>query len=327
MNHVGAEFILPASFYPASAIGSALYTRQTTMLPEPHETGYFITVPPDVRLHVVTAGPHQGRPLIFLHGFPEFWWSWRFQLRFFADKGYRVIAPDIRGFNFSDKPAAGYDPQTLAGDVVALMDDMHIESATIIGSDYGGIVAYTTAILHPARVNALVTLNALHPALWPIPSVSGKVGVRIFWLMGRLGHALGKPALNVVNQTLGVGWVMHLLAVNRKAWPQTVRASYSEAFRRSSGTATHYARDSTSWFYRYVPDDLRVSQPVLVLWSKNDVTAPLFWITRSITETIPQAELQVIDQAGHWLQQEQPEAVNEAMLQFLSRHHAADPTD
>ena len=296
------------------------------MLPEPHETGYYVNVASDVRLHVVAAGPHDGAPLIFLHGFPEFWWCWRFQLRFFADKGYRVIAPDMRGFNYSDKPGTGYDPQTLAGDVVGLLDDMQYESAMLIGGDYGGIVAYATTILHPARVRGLVTMNALHPALWPIRRVSGKVGVRMFYLLGKMAHALGNPALKAVNQTIGLGWVMHLLAANREAWPQNVRAAFSDAFRRSAGTATHYALDATDWFYHHVPDDLTVTQPLLVLWSKNDVTAPLWWITRSIAETLPQAELQIIDRAGHWLQQEQPEAVNEAIFNFLSRHYATNST-
>jgi pimeloyl-ACP methyl ester carboxylesterase len=156
--------------------------------------------------------------------------------------------------------------------------------------------------------------------------VSGPLGVRVFLMLGKSGHMLGKPALNAVNQTIGVGWVMHLLAANRKAWPQPVRVAFSAAFRRSAGTATHYARDATDWFYHHVPDDLNVNQPLLVLWSKNDITAPLFWITRSIAQTLPQAEISIINRAGHWLQQEQSEAVNEAISQFLGRHHAADST-
>ena len=116
-----------------------------------------------VRLHYVAAG--EGRPVILLHGFPEFWYGWRSQIGPLVDSGFRVTAPDQRGYNTSDKPReiSAYNLDILADDVAALMESIGVERAAIVGHDWGGIVAWWVAARHPERVERLAVLNAPHP--------------------------------------------------------------------------------------------------------------------------------------------------------------------
>ena len=95
-----------------------------------------------IALHVVLAGPASGKPLILLHGFPEFWFAWRRQIDHFVSAGYRVIVPDQRGYNLSDKPAgiANYSIDLLARDVVGVLDTVAASKAFVVGHDWGAAV-------------------------------------------------------------------------------------------------------------------------------------------------------------------------------------------
>jgi pimeloyl-ACP methyl ester carboxylesterase len=122
-----------------------------------------------IRLHVAQAGPDRTgeRPLVvLLHGFPEFWWSWRYQLTDLAAAGFRVVAPDLRGYGASDKPPRGYDAPTLAADIAGLIRALGERTATIVGHDWGGHLAWTLAALHPSLVERIVVVSAPHPLRW-----------------------------------------------------------------------------------------------------------------------------------------------------------------
>src|SRR5207253_9158857 len=109
--------------------------------------------------------PENGPLVILLHGFPEFWYGWRAQIDFLVGAGYRVIVPDQRGYNVSDKPKsiAAYNLDLLAKDVIGLIDAAGRERATVIGHDWGAAVAWWTAIKYPDRLDKLVILNVPHP--------------------------------------------------------------------------------------------------------------------------------------------------------------------
>lgn len=113
------------------------------------------------RFHVVEAGT--GPLVLFLHGFPEFWWAWQHQLRAVSDAGFRAVAVDMRGYGASDKPPRGYDGYTMAGDVAGLIRALGERSAVLVGSGYGGMVAWTTAAFHPRQVRRMITVGAAHP--------------------------------------------------------------------------------------------------------------------------------------------------------------------
>jgi pimeloyl-ACP methyl ester carboxylesterase len=116
-----------------------------------------------IRLHVAECG-RPGAPLVvLLHGFPEFWWTWRHQLPALADAGFRAVAVDLRGYGDSDKPPRGYDLWTLAGDVAGLVRALGEPSARIVGHGWGGMIGWTVTALHPRLVAALAVLAAPHP--------------------------------------------------------------------------------------------------------------------------------------------------------------------
>src|SRR5215471_5192937 len=117
----------------------------------------------DQRMHYLEAG--EGPLIVLLHGFPEFWYGWRRQIRPLAAAGFRVIAPDLRGYNLSSKPAgvSAYNSDGLAADIRGLIRERGAESALLAGHDWGGTVAWTIAMTHPEVVDRLAILNAAHP--------------------------------------------------------------------------------------------------------------------------------------------------------------------
>jgi pimeloyl-ACP methyl ester carboxylesterase len=114
-----------------------------------------------IRLHAAEAG--RGPLVLLLHGFPQFWWAWRAQLTAVADAGFRVVAPDLRGYGASDKPPRGYDLPTLSADIAALVKALGERDAVVVGHDWGGLLAWTTAVLHPRTVRRLVVVSMAHP--------------------------------------------------------------------------------------------------------------------------------------------------------------------
>ena len=117
----------------------------------------------DIRLHYVEAG--DGPLVLLLHGFPEFWYGWRLQIHPLAAAGFRVVAPDLRGYNLSSKPGevAAYDTDRLTADIRGLIQELGAKSALLAGHDWGGTVAWDTAMNHPEVVDRLAILNAAHP--------------------------------------------------------------------------------------------------------------------------------------------------------------------
>ena len=116
-----------------------------------------------VRLHAAEAG--NGPLVLLLHGFPQFWWTWRSQLNALADAGFRAVAPDLRGYGASDKPPRGYDLPTLSADVAALVRALGEQDAVVVGHDWGGLLGWTMATMHPRTVRRLVVLSMAHPRL------------------------------------------------------------------------------------------------------------------------------------------------------------------
>jgi pimeloyl-ACP methyl ester carboxylesterase len=117
-----------------------------------------------IRLHVAEAGA--GPLVVLIHGFPEFWWSWRHQLTAIADAGFHVVAPDLRGYGASDKPPRGYDAPTLAADLAGMVRALGERDALVVGHDWGGHLAWSMAALHPTVVRRLVAVSAPHPLRW-----------------------------------------------------------------------------------------------------------------------------------------------------------------
>lgn len=116
-----------------------------------------------IRFHVAECGPPGGPLVVLLHGFPEFWWSWRHQLVALGAAGFHAVAPDLRGYGASDKPPRGYDAYTLSADVAGLVRALGARQADVVGHDWGGALAWSCATLHPALVRRLVVVGCPHP--------------------------------------------------------------------------------------------------------------------------------------------------------------------
>ena len=136
-----------------------------------------------INLHVLQDGPESGPLVILLHGFPEFWWGWRGQIEPIAQAGFRILIPDQRGYNLSDKPKGvnAYRVSTLAADVAGLMDAMGHEKTFLVGHDWGAAVAWEVAIRYPQRLEKLGILNVPHPDIMQKFLLSNMHQVRKSW--------------------------------------------------------------------------------------------------------------------------------------------------
>lgn len=295
-----------------------------------------------VRLHCAVAG--QGPLVVLLHGFPESWASWRHQIAALAPH-FRVVAPDLRGYNESEKPesVSAYALPELVGDVAGLVTAFGERQAVVVGHDWGGAIAWTAAMERPEIVRRLVILNCPHPALFirhlhenprqllrsaymlafQIPWLPERVlGLRRGWL---IAEAVRRSSVRRDTMTPEV-----LEAIRDAASrPGALRAglNYYRALRRRPDAPTAYPR----WLRRFLWGDRppagvretladwpKVTAPTLVIWGENDVA-----LDRRLTlgmEALVAGPLQVkyIPLCGHWVQQEQPEVVNGHLLDFLS---------
>lgn len=129
----------------------------------------------DLRTHVALAGPDDGPPVVLVHGWPQHWWSWREVIPALAAAGRRVIAPDLRGHGWTDKPSGGYDKEGMAGDLLALLDALSLQDGiTWVGHDWGGYIGFLVALRAPGRLQRMLSLSIPHlwarrdPRLFPV---------------------------------------------------------------------------------------------------------------------------------------------------------------
>jgi pimeloyl-ACP methyl ester carboxylesterase len=271
-----------------------------------------------VSLHVARAGPADGPLVILLHGFPDFWYGWRRQIGPLAAAGYCVLAPDQRGYHFSEKPrdVRAYALDELAGDVVALIEASGRTSAVLVGHDWGGVVAWHVATRHPDRVDRLAILNAPHPAvilrhLWTRPTQTLRswyvFALQVPWLpeLGLRGFG-GRPLAELLRRTSRPGTFSDDdLAQYRRAWeqPGAMRAMvnwYRAGLRSPSGQ----------------PPRPRVRAPVLILWGVKDPALSTD-LARASLALCDQGRLEFYDDASHWLPHEEPERINRRLLAFF----------
>ncbi len=270
-----------------------------------------------VRLHVRIAGPEDGPLVMLLHGFPEGAYGWRHQIPYLASKGYRVWAPDLRGYGSSDKPerVAAYGLDVLADDVVGLIDAAGRRQAIVVGHDWGGVLAWHLARRVPERVSKMVVLNAPHPSVMRAHLRSNPAQFRRSlyvlafqlpllpeWRLGREdGHALARA----------------LVATSR---PGTFTEDDLAAYRRSWRAPNGY-RAMLDWYraaLRRPPArsaDARIAVPTLLIWGAQDHALGREMAAPSI-ERCEDGRLVFIEDATHWVQHERPERVNASIKAF-----------
>jgi epoxide hydrolase 4 len=280
----------------------------------------------DVRLHYVEAG--DGPLVVLLHGFPEFWFSWRAQIPALAAAGFRVVAPDMRGYNLSSRPAgvAAYDLDLLAGDIRNLIRELGAESSFLVGHDWGAAVAWSTAMNHPEVVERLAILNGPHARRFlqglRTPRQLAKSWYMFFfqlpWLAERLARA---------GRWWGLRYPFEHDARPGAFTPEDIDA-YVEAWSQP-GAATTMINYYRALFrqppWRAEARIRTVRAPTLVIWGERDrhLGAELAEPDR---DDVPNLERVVrLPGASHWVQHDEPERVAQLLIEFFAPAPAEAP--
>ncbi|MDQ3616360.1 MAG: alpha/beta hydrolase [Actinomycetota bacterium] len=301
-------------------------TRSVIAAPGPWRHRYLAAN--GARFHVAESLPASGgdAPLVLLlHGFPEFWWSWRAQLPVLAKADYRAVAMDLRGYGGSDKPPRGYDPFTLAGDVSGVIKALGARSAALVGHGWGGYVGWATSALHPQEVSMLCAVSAPHPQAMLRDLRSGR-------RMRALQHIVSMQVPMVPEWRLSDparGFLRsHLTSWSSpdSSFPDddTV-AAYQQAL--SLWPAPHCALEYHRWLVRSrLRSDGRrfnqvmaapTSQPVCTIHGTDDPALAANTSARSAQHVRGTFSHQLVARAGHFPHEEQPEAFNDVLLGWL----------
>src|SRR5918998_1690848 len=278
----------------------------------------------DVRLHYVEAG--EGPLGLVLHGVPQFWYQWRNQVPALVEAGFRVVAPDMRGYNLSDKPPGvrAYRVEQLARDVERLILACGERTADVIGHDWGAITAWIAAMRHPDRVGRLAILNVPHPARFLDGLLNSMQLLRssymFFFQIPRLPEAVIRAGDFALLQS-----VFRIDPMRPGAFTAGVIERYVAAMAQPG------ALTATLNYYRALlrsPREVgalleRIEAPVLVIWGERDrslsrrlADPPRLWVPNLL-------RVERLREASHWVAEDRPQEVNSLLLDFLSNPLAA----
>ena len=286
-----------------------------------------------VRLHYVTAG--KGPLILFLHGFPEFWYEWKNQLLDFG-KDHQAVAPDLRGYNLSDKPTEldQYRMATLVEDVRALADRLsHKKKFVLVAHDWGGAVAWSFAIAHPDYLEKLVIINAPHPGVFArlLTSDPAQQKASQYMLMFRSDKAEKMLSDNnyagLVGAVLGAGLKSGAFTEEDKqayikAWSQPGALTGGLNYYRANHVGPPApAKDgdpkvASTGNFAVDPTALMVKVPTLVIWGEKD-TALLTQNLDGLDQFVPQLTIKRIPDGTHWVIHEKAAEVNGDIREFL----------
>ncbi|MBD2098025.1 alpha/beta hydrolase [Trichocoleus sp. FACHB-591] len=273
-----------------------------------------------IRLHCVTQG--EGDLVVLLHGFPEFWYSWRYQIPVLA-RHFKVVVPDLRGYNDSDKPEHGYDLDTLSADIQGLIENLGYVRAHVVGHDWGGVIACHLAQRFPHYLDRLAILNAPHPQRFIQELASNLDQMRRSWYF----FAFQVPGLPewVIQQNLK-NFVQDFFrgqAIRKGAFTAEDTQMYEAALSKPGvlAAALKYHRQLFSWqsLLRSWQSPELITVPTLILWGEEDAL-----LGSKLTEgleafMVGPFKLKFVPHCGHWIQQEAPQTVNRELLSFLQQ--------
>jgi len=293
----------------------------------PVSDGQRVEVAPGITLHYASCG-RRGAPLmLFLHGFPEFWYCWKDLMPAFADRWF-AVAPDLRGFNLSSKPAevAAYRAPALIGDVEGLIRALGYERAVVVAHDWGGALAWSLAIARPALVEKLVILNAPHPVPFQRALASDPEQQRASQYMNWLRRpgAEGPLAENDFQRLevffVGMGgaeWFRgEVRAAYHRAWGQPGALTGGCNYYRASPLYPPAGDDPGAARLALREEDFVVRVPTLVVWAERD-TALRPVLLDGLERLVPDLRIERLPDATHWLVHEQPEAIVASIRRFL----------
>jgi pimeloyl-ACP methyl ester carboxylesterase len=273
-----------------------------------------------IRMHTVESGPEDGPVVIFLHGFPEFWYGWRKQIGFFAEQGYRVVVPDQRGYNLTGKPVAiaAYQMRALMQDVVELVAVLGAGKVYLVGHDWGGAVAWGLAAFHPHLLHRVAIINMPHPTVMH-ETLRTRLGqLRRSWYV----FFFQLPLLPQWLISLGRYYMMRR-SLRKTSLPSTFSDEdlrhYVNAWSRPGSF-----RSMVNWYraaLRYqnpgaVNQGTVIDIPLLLLWGDQDAFLRADMAPKSMLRC-RQGQLKMFPGATHWVHHERSIEVNEAMHDFF----------
>ena len=271
-----------------------------------------------VRLHYVEAGA--GPLVLLLHGFPEFWYAWAPQIPALAAAGIRAVAPDLRGYNLSEKPpgVAAYRLETLTADVAALIRHFGAAPAAVVGHDWGGVIAWQLAMRDPELVDRLVVVNAPHPAAM----------TREIWRPGQLAKSWYVFAFQLPRLPEALFRARHYAVLRRALRREPRRRDafgkedirrYVEAIDRPGALTAgmnFYRAAVRRNPLRTVRDVRPTVCPTMIVWGERDsyLTPRL---TEGLERWVPNLRIERLSEVSHWVQRDAPEQLNELLVDFL----------
>ncbi|MBT0993362.1 alpha/beta hydrolase [Cellulomonas sp. DKR-3] len=311
-------------------------TLPTTLYPFPEP----VTVPVNgIHLEVFEAGrENAGRPVVLCHGWPGLAQSWREQVPALVAAGHHVIVPNQRGFGGSSRPAdvTAYDLEHLTADLVGLLDHYGYASADFVGHDWGAMVVWGLALLHPERVRRIVNLSLPYQERGDVPWIEGMeaaLGGNFYFVHFNRQPGVADAVLEANTERFlrnlyrthrdpappGPGMVMIELALAEKPTGEAVLTEselevFAAAFARSgfTGGINWYRNLDRNWRALAEVDPI-VHHRVLMIHGSRDEVRP----AERLTDVVPNAEVVVLD-SGHWIQQERPQEVNRAIADWLA---------
>jgi pimeloyl-ACP methyl ester carboxylesterase len=270
-----------------------------------------------IRLHVVQAGPKSGIPVVLLHGFPEFWYGWRKQIPALAKAGCRVIVPDQRGYNLSDKPKGikSYRIDELVKDILGLIDVLEYQKVNLVGHDWGAVVAWMLAYQHSERLQHLGILNVPHPLVMRRFLMRDLEQIRRSWYV----FFFQLPWLPEMGMRAD-DWRGAVRALRGSGLIHTFTnediAKYKEAWSQS-GAITAMINWYRALRYRLDrPKEMRIRVPTLMMWGMKDI-ALTHRMARPSMDHVEDGNLILFPDATHWVQLDAADEVNHYMIDFL----------
>lgn len=288
----------PASSRPYPAVEGVTHSH--------HQAG-------EVSLHVAEAG--EGAPVLCLHGWPQHWYEWRHLIPALAPH-YRVVCPDLRGFGWSEAPAGGYDKETLAGDILALADELGFERFRLIGHDWGGWVAFLISVLAPERVERCLALN-IPPPFTRLSAGTAATLWRFWYQWVISAPLLGERAVGRLGKHSSAlsGWL------GEEAWSEEEARIFLGQFAEPAR-----ARASVLLYRSFVTREIgavvagryrksRLRTPTLLLYGTRDRVVRPEHIA-GYEDYADEMEVEYVD-CGHFIAEERPELVADRALAFL----------
>ncbi|HEX5910983.1 MAG TPA: alpha/beta hydrolase [Thermoleophilaceae bacterium] len=269
-----------------------------------------------IDLHVLEAGEPGKPPVLLLHGYPQHAWCWRHVIPLLAPH-HRLIAPDLRGFGWSDCPEGGYDPVTFAADAVALLDALEIEQADVVGHDWGGSTAFALALTAPERVRRMVILNTIAPWVRRSPRLIAQA--RRSWYtvaMALVGDVVLRRRPQMVAENIRKDAVHPSGMTEEDAMAYALRLGEPARARASKLLYRTYLKTAVGRAPGPDLSERRLTQPTRFLFGVHDAyVAPV--TLEGVEEHGDDLTLEMVEDSGHFIAEEKPELVARRALDLF----------